>query len=521
MPKFPSAFKLAVSALLLSALLAFPHAALAQEGGGGHHDHGGHEASPLAGPLSWGFLTFGAVVIAAVSLILFTGGRPKSVTASDFEKLTGVGGYLAKMRLFSRNARLFMVHVVGMDVIYGTWMVVFNLYLLAVGFDVAFVGLRILLASIASAVASVPAGLISDRIGRKLSFILGDGIGAATSLIAISTQDPTLLLVTAVVGGAFGALHGVAEPAFMAENSENYERVHLFSVSDGTRTAAAIIGSALAGLASLMFTGVDAAAKVGLYQTVAYVGIGGWFASLIPAILLQQTAAHAPRLTPHASLTTRLFGNVKHPERIWQLTAPEVIIGLGAGFTLPLLNVFFKQNLGSPEVEIGATFAAGQAFLVVGSFLAPLLAARLGKVKSIALTRLASIPFILLIAFSSDVGSAFGSVLTVAGLAYIARITLMNMAGPVRSAFGMEILDPAERGTQVGIQLAVSSALSGAASYFGARLMDAGDFRTPFFIMAGCYLLATALFWQFFAGRERQLAPVGVAAEAEAAAVGD
>jgi len=509
----------AAMTLLLSALLAFPHAALAQEGGGGHHDHGGHEASPLAGPLSWGFLTFGAVVIAAVSLILFTGGRPKSVTASDFEKLTGVGGYLAKMRLFSRNARLFMVHVVGMDVIYGTWMVVFNLYLLAVGFDVAFVGLRILLASIASAVASVPAGLISDRIGRKLSFILGDGIGAATSLIAISTQDPTLLLVTAVVGGAFGALHGVAEPAFMAENSENYERVHLFSVSDGTRTAAAIIGSALAGLTPLLFVSADASAKVGLYRAVAYIGIGGWFASLIPAILLRQTAQpKSPReASNNQSLFKQLFGNVKHPDRVWRLTAPEVLVGFGAGFALPLMNVFFKQNLGSPEVEIGATFAAGQAFLVVGSFLAPFFAARLGKVKSITFTRLLSVPFILLIAFSPDVGTAFGSVLTVAGLAYIARITLMNMASPVRSAFGMEILDPAERGTQVGIQLALSSALAGAASYFGARLMDAGDFRTPFFIMAGCYLAATALFWQFFAGREKQLAPV-VPAEAGSAA---
>lgn len=506
MRKLPPALRLALPLCLLVGLFALPATASAH--GGGEHD-----ASPMAGPLSWFFFGFGVVVIAAVGMILFTGQRRRRGTVSDFEKLTGVGGYLAKMRLFSRNARLYMIHVVGMDVIYGTWTVLFNLYLLAVGFDVAFVGLRLLLAAIASALASIPAGVISDRVGRKLSFILGDGMGAAMSLIAISTANPTLLLVTAVIGGAFGALHGVAEPAFMAENSEAHERVHLFSVSDGTRTAAAIIGSVLAGLASLLFVGADASAKIGLYRTVAYIGIGGWFASLIPAVLLRQTAApSSPRPTPHASLLTRLFGNVKHPDRIWKLTAPDVLIGLGAGFALPLLNVFFKQNLGSPEVEIGATFAAGQAFLVVGSFLAPFMAARLGKVKSVALTRLASIPFILLIAFSPDVGGLVGSVLTVAGLAYIARITLMNMASPVRSAFGMEILDPGERGTQVGIQLALSSALSGVASYLGARLMNAGDFRTPFVLMAGCYLIATALFWQFFAGRERELALAPAAA---------
>jgi MFS family permease len=505
-----------LSSIVLSALflfLALPAVALA------HGGDGNHEASPIAGGLAWGFLGFGALVIAAISVTLFTGrsGPGQTVTAADFDKLTGFGGYIAKMRLFSRNARLFMVHVVGMDVIFGTWMVLFNLYLLAVGFDIAFIGLRILLGAISQAIFSIPAGLISDRVGRKLSFILGDGMGAVISLIAISTADPTLLLITAVIGGAFGALHGVAEPAFMAENSEDFERVHLFSVSDGTRTAAAIIGSALAGLVPLMFAGADEAAKVDLYRSVAYIGIAGWFASLIPAVMLRQVAT--PQVASRGIRS--LFAGVKHPGLIWRLTIPEIIIGLGAGFALPLMNVFFKQNLGSPEVEIGATFAAGQSFLVVGAFLAPVVVGRLGKVRSIVFTRLAAIPFILLIAFSPDVGTAIGSVLTVAGLAHIARITLTNMASPVRSAFAMEILDPGERGTQVGIQLALASALSGLASYLGAQLMDAGDFQTPFFIMAGCILVANLMFWQFFAKQEEKPAPAHVLGGAEVAIAGD
>ncbi len=506
-------FKLSLSLKLLLALFllfALPAVALA---------HGGEEASVIAGGLAWGFLGFGILVIAGVSFILFAGNarQSRAATAADFDSLTGFKGYIAKIRLFSRNARLFMIHVVGMDVIFGTWTVLFNLYLLAVGFDIAFIGLRILLAAITRAVFSIPAGLISDRVGRKLSFILGDGMGAVMSLIAISTANPTLLLVTAVIGGAFSALHGVAEPAFMAENSEDFERVHLFSVSDGTRTAAAIIGSALAGLVPLLFAGADEVAKIGLYRMVAYVGIGGWFASLIPAVMLQQVA------TPKVAVQglRSIFAGVKHPDRIWRLTAPEVLIGLGAGFALPLLNVFFKQNLGSPEVEIGATFAAGQAFLVVGAFLAPLIVARWGKVRSVVFTRMAAIPFILLIAFSPDIGSALGSVLTVAGLAHIARITLTNMASPVRSAFAMEILDPGERGTQVGIQMALASALSGLASYMGAQLMNAGDFRTPFFLMAVCLLVANLIFWQFFAWREEDLVAVPLAESGEVAIVGD
>ena len=346
------------------AMLMVPGVALA---------HGDSEPSVIAGRLAWGFMVFGAVIIAAVSTVLFTKNTvPEGDSMEEaFASLTGFSGYIAKMRLFSRNARLFIVHVVGMDVIYGTWAVLFNLYLLAVGFDIKFIGLRIMLQMLAASAFSIPAGVISDRVGRKLSFIIGDGGGAVMALIAISTTDSTLLLATGLVAGIFGSMHGVAEPAFMAENSERFERVHLFSVGMGTRMAAAIIGSALAGLVPLLLTGSDSATQVETYRLVAYAGIGGWFLSLIPAAMLRQTAP--PKVEGDSGGLRSFFAGIKHPDRVWKLTLPEVFFAMGAGFALPLMNVFFREGLGSPEVEIGATFAAGQSFLVVGAFLAPLL----------------------------------------------------------------------------------------------------------------------------------------------------
>jgi hypothetical protein len=59
----------------------------------------------------------------------------------------------------------------------------------------------------------------------------------------------------------------------------------------------------------------------------------------------------------------------------------------------------------------------------------------------------------------------------------------------------------------VGIQLAFSSALSGLASYFGAQLMGIGDYRTPFFLMAGFILVANVIFWQFFGKQEQAFSP--------------
>src|SRR5919201_2270315 len=150
--------------------------------------------------------------------------------------------YAAAARSFSRNARLFIVHVIGMDTVHGTSLVLVNLYFLAVGLSIEFIGLRLLLGGIAGAIFSVPAGIISDRIGRKWSFIIGDGVGAALYVITIFSTDQTILIVTGVLAAIAGTLHGVSEPAFMAENSEPRERVHLFSVAAGLRPPSAVVG---------------------------------------------------------------------------------------------------------------------------------------------------------------------------------------------------------------------------------------------------------------------------------------
>src|SRR5262245_11894230 len=120
------------------------------------------------------------------------GGKDMATTARIGE---GVLEYVAAVRQFSRNARLYMVHIAGMDMIHGTWEVLFNLCLLALftpmhGVDlfgyhvhaIEFVGLRLAVGAVASGVASIPAGLLSDRIGRKASFIIGDGLGALVAL---------------------------------------------------------------------------------------------------------------------------------------------------------------------------------------------------------------------------------------------------------------------------------------------------------------------------------------------------
>jgi MFS family permease len=419
--------------------------------------------------------------------------------------------YLSAVRGFSRNAKLFVVHVIGMDTVHGTSLVLLNLYFLAVGLPIEFIGLRLLLSGIAGAVFSVPAGLISDRIGRKWSFIGGDAVGAALYLISIFSVDQPILLATGILAAIAGTLHGVSEPAFMAENSHQRERVHLFSVSDGLRTLSAMVGSLLGGFVPLMAASM--ADKITLYRASIFIGIAIWGLSLIPALMLRPVGG--PRERMPGSLRG-IFQNVRNPVRIGRLVAVAGVTALGFGFAGPLFNVFFSEGLHAHTHDIGVTFASGELFLALAALSAPFLVARMTKVQAIVSTRLLAVPFIMVIGLSPGLASV-STVLTLAGFAYVGRIVLSNAAGPIAEAFAMEILEPGERATMVGLRSTVGQTLGGVGAFIGSRLMAGGDYVTPFMIMASLYATAAIAFWVWFRPLEREATVVPATAAADPA----
>ncbi len=435
--------------------------------------------------------------------------------------------YVAKTREFSRNANLYVIHVMGMDMIHGSFNVLFNLYLLAIGFDVKFIGLRLMIQAIARSATAVPAGLVSDRIGRKASFVLGDGVGAILALIMIHTRSEAILLVAPAAGAFFGNLHHTSEGAFMMENSKPSERVHLFSLASSVRTFSAMSGALMAGMVPLMF--IDSIGKVDAYRYATYAGLALWFLSLIPALMLRSVeAVERPEAGPSDARSRRslltLFSDIEHPRLILWFVLTSTIVSFGVGVVAPLMNVVFHEgHVHANEGEIGVMFATAQMALAVTILGVPFLAARMLKVDAIFITRVLSLPFVLAIGLLPLAIGEGSVLLALVGASYVGRISVGGMAGPLDEAFNMEVLNPRERATNTGIEIAAGGAMSAIAIVIGSRLIDSGDFTTPFLIMATAILASTIIYWRVF--RPVEVARAGAAgpslAEFEATPAGD
>ena len=424
-----------------------------------------------------------------------------------------VEDYFDKTRQFSRNANLYVIHVIGMDMIHGSFNVLLNLYLLAVGYDISFIGTRLMVGFIARAATALPAGLLSDRIGRRASFIIGDGVGAVIGLIVINSTSEVMLLATPIFASFFSNMHHTAEPAFMAENSKPAERVHLFAVAGSFRTFSAMMGALIAGSVPAFFT--DDVGLVAAYRYAVYGGLALWFLSLIPALLLRShESEERPELqfkspTRHGAgrfSVRRLFSGISHPRRIFYFVLTSAIVSAGFGVIAPMFNVVFHSDHGhihASEGQVGIVFASAEMTLAIATIFVPLLAARMLKVDAIVLTRILSIPFVLAMGLLPLVLGEGMLLLVLSGAAYVGRGGIFRVSSPLDDAFNMSVLDAKERATNTGLEMAVGGAVSAVAIWFGSGMLDGGDFTSPFIIMAAGIAISSVIYWRVFRPLER------------------
>jgi predicted MFS family arabinose efflux permease len=300
----------------------------------------------------------------------------------------------------------------------------------------------------------------------------------------------------------------------MMENSSERERTLLFSTSFGLSALSGFVGSLVGGqlprwMSSVFVLTLDTAPA---YGAALLISPALNLLAMFPLLWMREASRPTWNLrlvVPNARLVTLAAEDIwrqfkaapvltwrglRHRQVIVKLLAPNAIISVGAALLIPYMNVFFRERHHVPDGTLGVIFALSSMVTGVATLAAPLLAQRWGKIRSVALAQAASLPFLLIIGFAPS--------LPLAVLAFWFRGALMNLGGPIYSAFTMEHVTKDERATVNAFSSVTWNIGWAVCPYLSGLVQQRWGFGPLFVMTSVLYGLAAALTYVFFAGGE-------------------
>ncbi len=363
--------------------------------------------------------------------------------------------YTRQFGRFQRNARLYLISNALSGVSVGILLVLYNLYLVALGYGTDFIGVILLVGTLGAGLAIFPAGWCVDRFGGKAILIWSSLLIGVAGVGLLLFRQPVPLLVSSFI-----------------------ERSHLFSLNIVLTLVTIVLGKVIGGVLPVWFRGsswlmatlpswsswlLANQPEARSYQLALL--LAGIIAgpSLVPLFLLSNDRPPVTSQPVTAHSVQSLLPGLEHIQAravlrspIFLLSLTQVLIGLGAGLFIPYFNVYFVQHLRASSALFGLIDGGATAITALLTLAAPLLALRLGKVNTVVLTQLASIPLLLTIGLTGTLG--------LAALLYLLRQGLMELGGLIIVRLGYP----------------------------------------PIFVVAAvCYLLSIAILWMCFGRAQR------------------
>ncbi|NLN84342.1 MAG: MFS transporter [Firmicutes bacterium] len=402
------------------------------------------------------------------------------------------GGYFEKIASFSRNAKLFLLSHASSQVCLGVGSTILNVYFLKLGFSKSYIGTFMAMKTMAAAISAIPIGVVADRVGRKRSVLWAIFFTILATIGEVTLMNQALLLLASFAQGIGSTFKSVVQNPFLMENSEPHERIHLFSVNQALQTVASVLGSGLAGLMPLIFA--FTAERLGWLELVEVTQLRMALAfsivfliiSAIPMLMVNETNFVPSK---RHSVKSDLIAIVKD-ENLRNLTIYRFMIGAGAGMTIPFFNVFLSDTLNATAGQISYITMGSRVVLTIAVLMSPWLVRVLGRIKSVLVTQLLSIPALLSISFAPSIW--------ITAVLYWFRSALMNMSSPISTSFAMEIVPSDMRATASSTMNMGGSLARSISQMLGGYMMDTMGNASPYYFTSVIYFIATIFYYRAF-----------------------
>ncbi|MEM7134460.1 MAG: MFS transporter [Chloroflexota bacterium] len=396
----------------------------------------------------------------------------------------------------SRDARLYLVipFVLGFSWL-GLFVVLFNLFLLRLGYGPSFIGMLTAIGPIMFILLSIPSGLMSRRFGSRRLIILALSIYAVSfTLLPWGDVLPSpwreawfmTWLLMAYVGGAFYWPNG---DVYLMSITEDANRSRAFAYRQALFPLAGFIGSLLAGqlpsfFAKLIGTSIEQPAP----YRYALMLCGLVHIASVLAMMLTSREVSQEEVTE-----SKAEGQGKWV-LVWSVLIPLAFVELlwkgGTQGPTNFFNVFLDLNFQVSPQRIGMILGVGQLVAAGLALATPWLARRIGHGRIIALALVGLISGLFIIAGSSGwLGASSGFVL----FQVLAAISTASVA-----VYRMEKVDARWWGWASGIAVAAQGIGESSIYYAGGVVIERFGFDAFFLGTASVLAVGLTFFVVYF-----------------------
>jgi MFS family permease len=467
--------------------------------------------------------------------------------------------YFSAFRHFQRNARLYLINNALSYVTVGIILVLYNLYLVALGYRADFIGLVLFMGTLGAGLAIFPAGLCIDRFGGKAILIWSSVLIGLTGAGQMLLRQPVPLLISAFLAGIGAAFMLVVNAPFLTVNSAPAERSLLFSLNIVVSLITTVLGELLGGILPVWLRAwpwAMAPLPYGLngllvsqplarsYQLALL--IAGLIAapSFIPLFMMSDDRPHQAAEPAHGhdqsvpaegvevqGVEVLTEGSVGHTAEslqvhmgvgevhtgvmtirkriaLWRSTDIRVVVG-SALFTMILVQILIGMGAGLfiPYFNIYFVQHLGASSALFGlidgcaNALNALLTL-LAPLLVLRIGRINTLVFTRLLSLPLLLIIGLTSWLPLAAALYPLRQGLMDMSNGILQVFSMEVVAERHRGMANSSYQAAFQAANGVATPIGGLIIARLGYTPVFILAAILYLAALALMWKRFSRQE-------------------
>ena len=325
---------------------------------------------------------------------------------------------------------------------FGAVSVILALYLQERGFNADTIGLLFTLALAGDALISVLVTSVADRVGRRRLLTLTSSLIALAGLGFLLTDQPLLLMLTAIVGtvspnGGEVGPYGALEQASLSQITPQTVRTRTFGWYQMAGSLATAFGALTAGLGAQAWQSLGHG-KLESYQIVlgVYAASGAVLALLFRNLSVAVEHRPAPGLAPRTGL-----GESRGV--VMRLCALFALDSFGSSLVMQgLTALWMAQRFGASPATLGTIFFCSNLVAALSNPFAARLAERIGLVNTMVWTHIPANLFLIAFPFAPTLPWAFALL--------IARFSLSQMDVPARTAYTMSVVRPEERSATAG-----------------------------------------------------------------------